>query len=72
MDIELEVVILQDGSIGLFTRSGSFPQGVTAIGKLLEALGTAGIQVVEVSDIETHAHGPDATVWNFEEHHQME
>jgi hypothetical protein len=69
MDIELEVVILQDGSVAILTRSGNFAQGSQVIADLLAALNSEA-EFTNVSKVEQHAHGPDETIWSFEAIHE--
>jgi len=67
--VEIEIVILQDGSIAFFTRSGTFVQGKEAIERLTAALAENGIEFDSISDVEQHAHGPGGEpVWNYEVH----
>jgi len=68
--VDIEVVILQDGSMAFFTRSGNFEQGSTVIQQLVSALHQQGIEFDSVSQPEQHAHSPDATVWSFEVAHE--
>jgi len=68
--VEIEIVILQDGSIAFFTRSGTFVQGKEAIERLTAALAENGIEFDSISDVEQHAHGPGETVWNYEAVHE--
>ena len=54
--MQLRIVILPDGRLGLYAEDGTFAQGEQAIAAVLAALGAAGIELAEVGSVEQHRH----------------
>ncbi len=54
--MQLRIVILPDGRIGLYSEEGSFAEGEQALAAVLASLGAAGIDLAEVGRIEQHRH----------------
>ena len=54
--MQLRIVILPDGRLGLYAEDGAFAEGERAIAEVLAALGAAGIELAEVGRVEQHRH----------------
>ena len=57
--MRIQVVILPNGEVGLYTQDGSFAAGAAAIQALLAALAAAGLPCTLVGDVEQHRHAAE-------------
>lgn len=66
--MKVDVVITRDGKISVFTREGSFNEGLEKILELLNLLRAEGIAIEIEGDIEQHRHS-ESKVHSEVKHH---
>jgi hypothetical protein len=66
--MQLRIVILPDGRLGLYSEDGSFAEGEQTIAAVLATLGAVGIELAEVGRVEQHRH--DDQLVREEVHHE--
>ncbi len=54
--MQLRIVILPDGRLGLYSEDGSFAESELALAAVLATLGAAGIELAAVGRVEQHRH----------------
>jgi len=54
--MQLRIVILPNGRLGLYSEDGSFAEGAQALAEVLATLEAAGIEPSEVGRVEQHRH----------------
>jgi hypothetical protein len=54
--MRVRVEIHEDGSVKVFTESGTFSEGVEMIANVLDRLGAAGVSFGSIAEAEQHRH----------------
>ena len=60
--MQVRVIVTREGQVRIFIERGTFAEGKVKLERLLGDLTAAGVELVEVGDVEQHVHGPEEHV----------